>query len=104
MKKSKYSYTSIKIKNYSEIGEIIKSGEIPRFKIKKDAQDIPHPNLILESPPLSDKFIKMNHMNETEIREREAENAIMAEAINSQLAMDNPEVLGWFEKMWEEEE
>jgi tyrosinase len=104
IKKSKYSYTSIKIKSYSEVGEFIKSGEIPNFRVKKNAENIPHPDIILESPSLSEKFVKMNHMNETEIREREEENAIMAQAINSQLAMDNPEVLEWFQKMWEEEE
>jgi hypothetical protein len=41
-------------------------------------------------------------MNVTEVREYEAESKNMAEAINSQLAMNNPDVLRWFEKVWDE--
>jgi hypothetical protein len=100
--KSIYNYTNIKFKNYSLIGQLIKAGEIPNFRVK-NAKNIPHPDIIIESPPLSNHFIKMNHLNVTKVREREAENKIMAQAINSQLAIDNPEVLTWFEKIWDEE-
>jgi hypothetical protein len=103
MMESMYTYTSAKVSDYKLIGELINEGKMPNFSVKSDAKDIPHPDIILESPPISSHFIKMNHMNETEVRKREAESKITAQAINSQLAMNNPKVLRWFEKIWDEE-
>jgi hypothetical protein len=97
-----YNYTSTKVRDYKLIGKLIKEGYMPNFRVKSDAKDIPHPDIILESPPISDHFIEMNHMNVAEVREYEAETKNMAEAINSQLAMSNPDVLQWFEKIWDE--
>jgi hypothetical protein len=103
MMESVYNYTNIKTLDYILIGKLIKAGEIPNFRVKSDAKDIPHPDIILESPPISDHFIEMNHMNVTEVREYEAESNIIAQAINSQLAMNNPDVLSWFEKIWDKD-
>jgi hypothetical protein len=103
MIESVYNYTSTQTKNYIIIGQLIKAGHIPHFRVKSDAKDIPHPDIILETPPISDHFIEMNHMNVTEVREHEAESKIAAQAINSQLALNNPKVLRWFEKIWDED-